>query len=298
MKKVFSNSELPHVWAHQKQDEGKGAGSFYFTGNTIYSYGSHFPIASHVQNKKGQKAILFTTRTYSNSTAKHIGKTWGAIPDKSLIIECKKPCGYWGGLPDDETHKENFGAWLNEAKAIVDQLAAARKPEIYINKLKTVQEQSNKYALFFGIKIEKELIKTLAIIDSPDMSAALDKRRAEIAKDKKAAAAKAAKVKKELLQSFYSFETRYLNRFEYAYLRYNTETERIETSNGKEIPVEVAKRAYNWLVDTIKAGGCTGECSYTILGFKVDYVNNKTFKVGCHTIEVIEAARIAKQLNW
>ncbi len=46
---VFPNREIPHLWAHKTQDEGRnGTGSFYFTGATIYSYGSHFPIATHV----------------------------------------------------------------------------------------------------------------------------------------------------------------------------------------------------------------------------------------------------------
>ncbi len=298
MKKVFSNSELPHVWAHQQQDEGRGAGSFYFTGPTIYSYGSHFPIASHVRNKKGEKAILFTTRGYSNSTAKHISKTWRAIPDASIVIMCNTPCGHYGGVPTDETHRVNFSAWLRDAKAIVDKLAAARKPEIYIGQLTTVREQSDRYAEYFGIKVNKELLKTLAVIDNPDISAALEARKAEIIKDAKAAKAKAAKQVRERIQAFYDFKTNYIGGGQYSYLRYSEASKRVETSNGKEIPVEVAKRAYNWLTDVIKKGGCTGECSYTILGFAVDYVNDKTFKVGCHTIEVAEAARIAKQLNW
>ena len=44
--------------------------NFYFHGDTIYSYGSHFPIARHVENNRGQ-AVLFTTRGYSATTAGH-----------------------------------------------------------------------------------------------------------------------------------------------------------------------------------------------------------------------------------
>ena len=43
---------------------------FYFSGDTIYSYGSHFPIARHVTNKRGS-AVLLTTRGYSATTAGH-----------------------------------------------------------------------------------------------------------------------------------------------------------------------------------------------------------------------------------
>lgn len=41
MKTVFSNSEVPHVWARQSQEEGKNSNrNIYFTGPKIYSYGS------------------------------------------------------------------------------------------------------------------------------------------------------------------------------------------------------------------------------------------------------------------
>jgi hypothetical protein len=47
MKHVFNSSEVPHIWALQQQNEGRNSqGNFYFNGATIYSYGSHFPIAS------------------------------------------------------------------------------------------------------------------------------------------------------------------------------------------------------------------------------------------------------------
>ena len=48
----------------------ESGGRFYFVGDTIYSYGSHFPIARHVAHK-GKAAVLFTTRSYSVTTAGH-----------------------------------------------------------------------------------------------------------------------------------------------------------------------------------------------------------------------------------
>ena len=50
-KHVFDTGEIPHLWAHRTQDEARNRqGNLYFTGDTIYSYGSHFPIARHVAN--------------------------------------------------------------------------------------------------------------------------------------------------------------------------------------------------------------------------------------------------------
>ena len=42
-KHVFDTGEIPHLWAHRTQDEARNRqGNLYFTGDTIYSYGSHF----------------------------------------------------------------------------------------------------------------------------------------------------------------------------------------------------------------------------------------------------------------
>jgi hypothetical protein len=72
VKRVFANGMVAHVWAQQSQQEGRSAnGNFYFDGPTIYSYGSHFPIASFVNDVRGERVVLFTTESYSNTTAGH-----------------------------------------------------------------------------------------------------------------------------------------------------------------------------------------------------------------------------------
>ena len=44
MRHVYPNHEVPHLWAHQTQDEARNStGSFYVNGQTIYSYGFAFP---------------------------------------------------------------------------------------------------------------------------------------------------------------------------------------------------------------------------------------------------------------
>src|SRR5260370_7685600 len=65
-KHVFDTGEIPHLWAHRTQDEARNRqGNLYFTGDTIYSYGSHFPVARHVTNPAGERGALFTTPTYT-----------------------------------------------------------------------------------------------------------------------------------------------------------------------------------------------------------------------------------------
>ena len=71
-KHVFDTGEIPHLWAHRTQDEARNRqGNLYFTGDTIYSYGSHFPIARHAANEAGERGVLLTTATYSVTTSSH-----------------------------------------------------------------------------------------------------------------------------------------------------------------------------------------------------------------------------------
>src|ERR1700686_4812085 len=80
-KHVFDTGEIPHLWAHRTQDEARNRqGNLYFTGDTIYSYGSHFPIARHVTNDAGDRAVLFTTSTYRFTTSSHCSAVRSAIP--------------------------------------------------------------------------------------------------------------------------------------------------------------------------------------------------------------------------
>lgn len=67
----MNNKETAHRWAHQTSARGAGSNLF-FEGETIYSYGHHFPIARLFAHPKTKaQCVLFTTRGYSSSTARH-----------------------------------------------------------------------------------------------------------------------------------------------------------------------------------------------------------------------------------
>jgi hypothetical protein len=159
MKKVFQNSELAHVYAQQSQDSGRNAnGSFYFRGKTLFSYGGHFPICKFVTNDRGDNALLFTERTYSNTTAKQIILTQNATNQYNKVY-CNNP---------ENTHADNFKAWENEAKRSTDKLAKAKKPIIYLNELGYISNKANVYASFFGIEIPQDLATVLSIKDKSE----------------------------------------------------------------------------------------------------------------------------------
>lgn len=87
----FDTSQLAHVWAQQVQEYGSSSNSrFYFQGDTIYSYGSHFPIARFVKKADAlgeyPGIVFFTTREYSVTTSGHKHLVRGALRGLNVLI--------------------------------------------------------------------------------------------------------------------------------------------------------------------------------------------------------------------
>ena len=92
-KYVFDTGEIPHLWAHRTQEKARNRqGNLYFTSDTIYSYGSHFPIARHVVSEGDERAVLFTTATYSVTTSSHCSAVRSAIPSGIRVFHVPSAC--------------------------------------------------------------------------------------------------------------------------------------------------------------------------------------------------------------
>jgi hypothetical protein len=82
-KQVFARDELAHKWAHKAQDSGRDtSGNMFFTGPTLYSYGSHYVIAHILSDECGPELagrVLWNTDGYSNTTGTHRSYAWRAL---------------------------------------------------------------------------------------------------------------------------------------------------------------------------------------------------------------------------
>lgn len=78
MKKVVSPEMTAHLWANKSQPEAQNSGrTIFFVGSTIYSYGSHYPMASFL---KDSDYILWNDCPTTQTTAsKHKPKAWSAL---------------------------------------------------------------------------------------------------------------------------------------------------------------------------------------------------------------------------
>jgi hypothetical protein len=274
MKKVNTPENVAHLFANQLQSEARTqTNNFYFHGNMIFSYGSHFCIARFVDNE----TLLFTERSYSNTTAKHINQVWNAISHKKKIF-CYNPTG---------THADNFNHWFNEAEANINKLKNARKPELYITQLQYIKNKVSIYAEYFGIITPLSLENVLKVTEKAEVLEYLESKAEAIAKETKQKETELKKEHAKNLKKWKAFEIGSLyQRNGFDYLRKDSEF--FQTSQGVKIPVAVGLRFYNNIVNkTIKVGD-------KFLDYTINEVNDKLIKIGCHTITLKEINTIVQ----
>ena len=150
MRHVYPNHEIPHLWAHQSQDEARNStGSFYFEGTTIYSYGSHFPIARHITNERVERAVLFTTAHHSVTTSGHCSAVARAIPPNVSVFRVPRLRSSWGDLP---SHTDNVESYVRRVSELLGKAKRARvNRDWHQREALGLREQLEGYVAFFDL---------------------------------------------------------------------------------------------------------------------------------------------------
>ena len=322
-------AEVAHIWAQQTQNEGRCSNGF-FEGDTIYSYGKHFPIARIFTDDAGNKTVFFTTRTYSSTTRKHIGHTSSACShmDTLYMNDVVTTDDIYSDYAYTWYHRGNIAVMINELEELLLKFKRARlNKQWYLRMARNCAIRIKNYTKFF--KIKKSLTKkAFGLVEhafsedrDKEVDEAIERERIRLTdpklekKRKKAQEArdrKFAKENAEQIEKWRNFEayTPYISRkwsSRYGYgdratlLRYNEEKQRVETSKQVQVPVEIAHTFYRYIKIMIAKGGCTSRncCDYVLMGhYTVDKITEEEIVVGCHTIQMTEVEAIAKQLNW
>lgn len=270
MKKVNTPQDTAHLFALQQQQEAyTPTRNLYYNGKSIYSYGSHFCIAKFIDSK----TLLFTERTYSNTTAKHISVVSYATSHIDKIY-CFNP---------NASHVDNFNYWLRQAEQLADKLKRANKPEIYINQLQQIENKATIYANYFNIAIPETLQSVLKVTTKAEILAYMETKAELIAAEKLAKEKAAKKEHQTNLKKWRKFETgRLYQRDGFDYLRKNTE--QFETSQGLKIPLEIGKRFYNNLA-AVKVND-------KFLDYTINEITKSYIGIGCHKITFKEINNI------
>jgi hypothetical protein len=297
MRTKFSNSELTHVWANQTQTHGKGSNIF-FEHDSIYSYGYHFKLAQHVTNKDGKKCVFFNDRSYSNSTSKHQTLVWRSIPAN---VQFFKVQSFFNDIENStNAHLENLKSYLEYAKdAQQKAIKATKLKNGYIEQAKIAIDVFEKYVSFFGLSEflweyrtlqnrYNELTNWIYEYQNSEEFKTWQIKKAD--NERKAEQKRLEKAKDDILE-FRQFKISSIYNLGQYFLRYNKETDNVETSGGVKMSKNVFLLAYQRLKNnTLQVGQHVGDFTYN--GLKDGFLS-----VGCHKIKIDEVENLLPQLG-
>lgn len=288
MERVKDIYTVAHYWANHI-GEGAKASNLFFERDSIYSYGYHFLIAKHVVNRRGERAVLLTGRTYSKSTTAHVNIVKNASRHLDML-----------DVPDpDLGTDELFEKWFREIKTIADALNGSRKPQLYILKIQSVFEDAKRYTDFFGLEIPEILVKAGEIRNTEQYIDLLQKERGLRKVQEKRVQAEALRNQKLQLKCWRKFETDYVSTADgFDYLRFRKVNQRIETTQRVEFSLAEGRQLYGLVLAAVEKGGYT-HCGETFLGkYHISEINNRFIRVGCHKVSLTEIKSFAKKQGW
>ena len=286
IRNVWDTDMVAHLWANQSQESARNVcGNFYFAGDTIYSYGSHFPIARFAEHR-GKKCVLMTTRTYSTTTSRHIQLARGASRNHTTFY-----------VPDvmELNHKANLKHF---AAKIIEDAKKAKRARLHkgylLSDLEAYVGKCNQYAEFFGLKTRFTMPTDLDLAaerEKAKAAAAIEDRRKQrkLEEDLKKAT--------ELLDQWKlgdSVATYTLWPLQDTYLRVKDDV--LETSRGAEVPLKHAIR----ILPLIRSGQPYQRNGHTehVGHFALDSIDAEgNVSIGCHFVKRAEIERIAAQLG-
>ena len=287
-----NNSEVAHIWAQQKQKEGR-AGHLFFEDKSIYSYGRHFEIARFVDDD----TVLFTTRSYSNATAKHKHQVERAISHKDIFY-----------VPQFEDHNINVSYYLQKVKDSKEKaLKAIAYGDIYCDDIKRYLNAGIEYVGHFKVNktLKKEVVELAGLLEKNKIFSNEEKeilRGRKLSNEKRMKTREAnlktrwARAQEKYLKEIEDWKNGVLERVPHLHGFNNpvvlrVKDDRIETSKGAQITVKTALRLW----EVIKA-------KQSVEGFKLDNyeaqeIKDNVLTVGCHHIPLAELERIAGLLG-
>lgn len=298
MRTVFPNRQCCHVWASRTQAHGRGH-SIFFEGDTIYSYGRHFPMARHVDNGRGESCVLLTTRGYSPTTAKHKSYVWQAVHHLTTFEV------------DDVTSSDHAANLARFAELRDEHIAKSKRArlngEYWLRCATDDINDANDYARFFGLPDRLEMPSDIdahfaAIKERERVERA--RRRAADAEREERERIEREEAERELAKELADWQVGKRDRAPWhgrgpALLRIRGN--KIETSQGAEVPVSVAPMFWQMVLGVRERGETytpESESAYKLGHFSLrEIAANGDVTIGCHVIEFAELNRIAGLLK-
>lgn len=321
-KQVYPSAMVAHLWANKSQGSARTASkNMYFEGDTIYSYGSHFPIARHVTDKKFgmQKSlvVLFNNNGYSSATNGHKQDVLRALDGTSALLVFhvnNVRAGTNGDVATDKRHHaENFADYHARVELLVKRASASRK---YGESLKlealALIKQANWYRKLFGVRLKPISEDLSAIAVKVQKETIADKQAKKIAADKK------AKLQAAILARYPEYveqwrnhavviDQLYVQELDYmlhdcnttVQLRMTGDGRSVETSRGALVPAPIAHALWSALRRRHEGFDNNALIGQDVGGFKIEEVRaDGSVKIGCHVLTWDAMVAFARHAGW
>jgi hypothetical protein len=319
MKTVFTSQQVFHVWASQSQDEGRG-GNVSFRDKALFSYSAM--IARFADTVSGERVALVTADKYSVTTTRHCSAARQAVRHVRVFV-VPDVC------PTQSEHSTNLARLVLDYRDEVSRAMRARKLPYYLTQEEGGEiELSSNNCLFRLARDCAEYARAFGLIDpaldwqadslrifekwrASQTPEAIDKREKEREAARKREDAARLKEEAERGARVLAWQSggadlfpRDIQALPHALLRFSPDGERLETSHGASVPLCEAKKAFRHvaLQRQKAAPRFFGASDAPRVGhFSLNAIcENGDFRVGCHTIEYQEAARLAAEIgfNW
>lgn len=275
---MASNSQIAHLWAQQRHGD-KDGGNMFFRGPTIYSYGTHFPMArfTAAQDPDGAQVVLYTSGSYSKTTAKHLSLVRNALaglPVRVFTVPDVDPC-------NATDHAANVAHMLAARAELLDKAArAVSRGADYLADAATLAHDATLYAVCFDLPapvIAEPSADVLAIVAG----------RATVAQ-KRAVREYAAERAEWLAGTRRSMPAGYNGPtlLRLAFTAGNAfERTAVETSRGATVPRDVAPRLWAMACDARSRGSAQHGGGRAVGGFTLDMVSaDGSLRIGCHVL--------------
>lgn len=286
---MASHMQVAHAWMNKTGRSKRGFAMFY-EGDTIYSWGKHFPIAHHVTSEGGAPCVLITTREYSRSTAKHVTYTYRAT--HGMVFEVDNVMA-----TTEQEHLHNYTAMLEVA---ADHVAKAKRARVWKDgHMQWAQEAfkaATEYAAWFNLSVAASIPGSIgdALADMTQHRHVVNLR----AQEEREARQRAQRIEQRrntnprMVQWLkgesmgYTFTT--LN----STVRYRPFVrvmgDRVQTSWGADVPLDVALTAFRMATKVRKSGKewvATGLRTLMVGDYALKRIGpSGNLVIGCHDI--------------
>jgi len=315
MKKVVTNVMIAHLWANQSQPEARNRhGSFFFEGDTAYSYRKSWPLAritgKTVEGHPTRLIVLFNSNRCSVTTGAHAGLAHRALYQHN-ILEISVP---FISSYEFDAHPRNLKYLSNQVEFFIGKTRQARQhAESYLR-------ATHGYAREFGIYKAAFLPEYPGTVSIPEDLAGIVAVKTEKnrIKQEQADERRRGREKAHIAAALTHLDAwragviplphayllpvflRKLDRGRGAPEGLRSDLV-VQTSRGAEIPLDHARRVWNAVREVVSTGIEYQRNGHTLHAgaFTVDHIEaDGTLHAGCHTIKLDEMQRFAEEEGW